>query len=214
MSVRARWFTALELVFFVLWSGAFVWLVLPLNRPPLILLNAAALFGFTLASHLIRGKTLGSLGLGRANFMGALRLLLLPTVAAILGAVPLGYFLGTTDSEELGRDWFFGLLTYPFWGLFQQYVFQGYIYNRVAEAGGGRRWPAIVIAASLYSLVHFPNELLLVLCLPIGIVWAWVYSRRPNLYALGLSHGLLGATMKEFVKNIYWAGMRVGPSLM
>lgn len=212
--VRQRWLTGLELVFFLVWSTAYVWVILPLNRPDLILLNGAALFGLTVGSHLLRGTPLADIGLGTRNFPRAARLLAVPTVLGIIGAVPLGLLLGTIEKENLGEEWLSGLVSYPFWGLFQQYVFQGYIFVRVAEAAGGRKWVAILASAVLYTLVHFPNEMLLILCLPIGLVWAWVFSRSPNLYALGLSHGILGATIKEFIENIYWAGLSVGPRLM
>lgn len=212
--VRQRWLTALEIVFFLLWSGAYVWVVLPLNRPDLILLNGAALFGLTVGSHLLRGTPLEEIGLGYRNFPRTVRLLAIPTLIGVGGAIPMGLLLDTVEFDELGEDWLSGLVSYPFWGLFQQYVFQGYIFVRVAEAAGQRKWVAIVASALLYTLVHFPNGLLLVLCLPIGILWAWVFSRSPNLYALALSHGLLGATIKEFIENIYWAGLSVGPRLM
>jgi membrane protease YdiL (CAAX protease family) len=82
------------------------------------------------------------------------------------------------------------LVTLPLWGLVQQYVLQGFIYRRVREVAG-RGLPAVVVTASLFGIVHLPNLTLSVLALAGGLVWTWVYERAPNLFALGISHGLM-----------------------
>ncbi len=187
---------------------------MPLNRPVLMAMNGAALFLFTVASHLWRGTSLAEIGLRSQSFVGAIRLIGIPTVIIALLAVPTGFFLDSIQSKDFIQDWLQELATYPVWGFIQQYTFQGYIFVRVYEATGRRNWIAIMVSAFLYTLVHFPNTMLLIFCLPIGIVWSWVFSRHRDLYALGLSHGILGGTINVFIGNIYWAGISVGPHLL
>lgn len=213
-SNRKRWLATLELAFFTFWAFTYIWIVLPLNNPVVSVLNGFALFAFTVASHLWRGTPAEEIGLRFTNFLGAVKLLVLPTLIGSVGLVILGFSLGLVDNSDVLFDWLEDLVEYPIWGFIQQYAFQGYILVRAVEAGGGRKWPAIVLSAALYTLVHAPNAMLLVFCFPVGLLWSWVFSRRPNLYAVALSHGILGATMKEFFQQIYWAGLRVGPHLL
>jgi hypothetical protein len=212
--VRHRWLTALELLIFSVWSGVYVWILLPLNRPALMALNGMALLFFTVASHLWRGTSLSDIGLRSSSFSGAFKLIGIPTIVIALAAVPVGFLLDSVQSKDFLEDWFEELVTYPIWGFVQQYTFQGYIFVRVYEATGRRNWIAIMVSATLYTLIHYPNVMLLTFCLPIGIVWSWVFSRHRNLYALGLSHGILGGTINVFIGNIYWAGLSVGPHLL
>ena len=84
------------------------------------------------------------------------------------------------------------LLLYPAWGLAQQFVLQALLMRNLEP------WlphlPArVVAAAGLFSAVHLPNVLLAVLAFPVGIAFSWVYAQRPNLWALGILHGCLGA---------------------
>lgn len=210
---RNPWPARLELVFFTFWMFTYIWVVLPLNDALVSALNGAALFAFTVASHLWRGTSLEVIGLRFRNFLGAGALLAPPTLIGIAGMVVFGIVNGHVEDAGIIVDWLEDAVDYPIWGLIQQYAFQGYVFVRAREAAGGRNAPAILVAAGLYTLVHAPNAMLLIFCLPVGLFWSWVFSRRPNLYALALSHGILGATMKEFAQQIYWAGLRVGPHL-
>lgn len=214
ISRSGAWTAGLELAFFTFWMFAYIWIVLPLNHPVVSAVNGLALFAFTVASHLWRGTPLEVIGLRFNHFVGALALLAIPTLVGVVGMMIFGVVMGHVDDAGIILDWLEDVAEYPIWGLVQQYAFQGYIFVRAREAAQGRRWPAILIAAALYTLVHAPNAMLLIFCLPVGLLWSWVFSRRPNLYALALSHGILGATMKEFAQQIYWAGLRVGPHLL
>ena len=99
------------------------------------------------------------IGFRTDNFLDSIRLLLLPTLVALLVIGALGWFAsGWTFEFRMPRSRF---LLIPLWALFQQYVLQGYI-NRRRRFGlekAGR-----VFCSSGYHLpVHLPNPLLTVL---------------------------------------------------
>jgi len=47
------------------------------------------------------------------------------------------------------------------------------------------------LVAMVFGGLHLPNPLLTILTLGGGIIWAAVYQRAPNLFALALSHSLM-----------------------
>ena len=208
-----RTLAGLEVVFFVLWVGITMWLILPLNRGGLEVLNVAAMMGFIAASHLWRRTPVASVGLHPGTLLPAVRLLALPTGVGLIGIVLAGLVTGELEislSEAL--DIGLHCVSYPPWALLQQYAVLGFVFIRLREAFG-RPGPAIAVAAALYAGFHYPNFLLVGLGFPVGLLWAWVFSRRPSLYAVAISHGVLGAFLSEMAASAYWAGMSVGSKL-
>ena len=78
-----------------------------------------------LVSHRAYGETLPEIGFRWDNFLAAVKLLILPTVAAIVIVVLISR--GASAKDPL--RWRFLLV--PLWALFQQYVLQGFINRRV-----------------------------------------------------------------------------------
>jgi membrane protease YdiL (CAAX protease family) len=149
-------------------------------------------------SHRWHGETPRMLGFTARHFGRAAKLLAAPMLVSAALLVGSGYLAGSLNFNE--RFWL-SLVVLPFWGLTQQYILQAFIYRRLkltlvdARAPEGeqvrRTRLAVVLAASLFALVHLPNWPLVALTLVGGLVWTWVYERAPNLFALGLSHGLM-----------------------
>ncbi|MFQ5747893.1 MAG: type II CAAX prenyl endopeptidase Rce1 family protein [Planctomycetota bacterium] len=117
---------------------------------------------------------------------------LLPSFAiALLGYGLAGWALGNgrpLASSELALL----LPLYPLHGVAQQFVFQG-ILNRRLTTLFGRPFPTACATAAAFALVHFGSPVLMALTFPAGLAWSLLYQRRPNLWALGLSHGILAA---------------------
>jgi membrane protease YdiL (CAAX protease family) len=162
--------------------------------------------GLMLYSHRERVETAKDVGFRMDNFFTACRLLLLPTAAVILLVVAVAWF--TRHSLVIG-PWRNRFLLLPLWALLQQYALNGFI-NRRAQLALGKGMKSVLVVALVFSLLHFPNPLLAVLTFGGGFIWAAVYQRQPNLFALALSHSLSSIALALTVSPTLLNSLRVG----
>lgn len=190
------------------------WAVLALgNHKILLSVPVACAFALMLYSHRVRGETPGELGWRTDNFVRAVRLLLLPMFAGTLVLMLAGWlWFGGSFSFGRGRaGWaisgfpVWGLL----WGLLQQYVLQAFI-NRRAQIVFGRGAKSIVLVAAVFALLHLPNPWLMGATFLGGLIWASVYQRAPNLYALALSHAFMTWALVSTLPADALRSLRVG----
>ncbi|MFZ0062396.1 MAG: CPBP family intramembrane glutamic endopeptidase, partial [Pyrinomonadaceae bacterium] len=95
------------------------------------------------------------------------------------------------------------------WGLVQQYALQGFI-NRRAQIAWGAGPVSVLIVAVLFGAFHLPNPGLMIATFVGSLVWATVYQRAPNLFALAISHGLMTWILISTVPSHLLHGLRVG----
>jgi len=157
-------------------------------------------------SHRERGESLHEIGFRADNLLAACRLLLLPTAVVVLLVIMAGWL---SNHSLVIAPWRNRFLLLPLWALFQQYVLNGFI-NRRAQLAFGSGLKSIVLVAGIFALLHFPNPLLAILTFVGGLVWAAVYQRRPNLFALALSHAVSSIALALTISPKYLDGLRVG----
>ncbi len=161
-----------------------------------------------LLSHLVRHERAGELGFGTRNFGNCLRAI--GPVLAGLDYMMIGlrdccsepYDLGFVQAVE-------SFVVYLPWGLFQQYLINGYFLKRF-EMGLSRR-PARILTSALFCVVHTPNWFLMLVTPVAASAAIGVYRRYGNLYFLGLAHAALGFVIFMVVPDSVSHHLRVGP---
>lgn len=162
--------------------------------------------GLMLVSHRQRGEILHDIGFRTDNFFAACRLLIVPTAAAVLLIVGVGFFVNHSLFAASWR-WRFTLL--PLWVLFQQYALNGFI-NRRAQLILGKGMSSVALVAVVFGILHLPNLGLAILTLMAGFIWAAVYQCVPNLYALALSHTTASIALALTISPNLLKSLRVG----
>lgn len=207
-AVRRDGFALWEIVSVVASGLIAEWVVLAFvgrNKLALAIPIVLAL-GLMIFSHLERAETLSTIGFRTDNFMAACRLLLLPTLAAVLTILAVRWF---SSHSLLAGPWRTRFLLLPLWTLFQQYVLNGFM-NRRAQLAFGPGTKSILLVAVVFATLHLPNPILAILTFIGGLIWAGVYQRQPNLFALALSHTIVSLTLALTVPPNFLNSLRVG----
>ena len=131
-------------------------------------------------------------GFRRDNFGKTIKLLVPFAVGAIVLFLIVGYF-----QDSLNPTWHILpiLVTYPLWGVIQQFLIIGLVSGNMHDLERPRlnKVLIVLVSAVLFSVVHYPSNWLMIGTFLLAIFYGIVYLRIRNLYALGLFHGWLGA---------------------
>ncbi len=169
-----------------------------------------AILAVLILSHAARGETLSTLGFRRDNLAACLRVVLPFLLLAGLSLASFGLVFRTFRGIHAGEA-IMGIAAYSIWGLFQQYLLNGYFVNRFNELSGAPPDAVALLAAALFAIAHLPNSFLMLVTLIGGYVAAKVYLRYRNLYVLGLAHGVLGFLLSQSLPDWLTGHFYVGP---
>ncbi len=197
----------------ILVAGLFMllWAMPILDTPyPARYVTGTVLLAFVLHRLANEGVAAADLGLAWSTFLPALRQLALPTAIGVVGLISLGWALdGLRVPQKSLRSWMF----LPLWAFLQQFLLLAFCHRRLRLLSG-RGLPAACASALLFGLIHAPNPTLMIACSLAGFVWAAQFERRPNLYAIALSHALLSTCLSNSLPKSILASMRVGWSYL
>ncbi|MDK1117738.1 MAG: CPBP family intramembrane metalloprotease [Anaerolineae bacterium] len=128
-------------------------------------------------------------GMRRDNFWPALRAHLPFVIVSVIVVIGFGV---VNNSLNLPRSFWFTIALYPIWGIAQQFALQNLI-GRNLTALSSKPLVIAVVASLMFGVAHLPRLDLVALTLVAGIFLTLVYRRNPNLWAVGIVHGILGS---------------------
>jgi membrane protease YdiL (CAAX protease family) len=189
---------------------AYVWVIYPLQNQNLTYLGLIFILGLVSLSTVFHKKTLKAIGLRWDNFLGSLKSVGTFTLVCILVLVTFGILFGS-----LKFNWKFvpDFLFYLVWAFLQQYAFQTFFNLRFSEVFE-KRIISVLASSLVFSAVHFPNPFLMPVTLGVGFFWFWSYLENPNLFAITLSHALLGSMVRYTLPSFITANLKVGTLYM
>jgi len=148
-------------------------------------------------------------GLDRRAFAPALRVVLLFTIPGVLVILLAGVWLGTIHDR---RDFLGSLAWLVVWGGAQQWILQTLVLREAQRATSQRA--GILLAATLFAVVHLPNVFLTPVTFVSGLAWCATYARYPNILPLALSHGLGTLAILYAFDPSFTGRLRIGYSYL
>ena len=200
-----KWLALLEVGFFTFFLLFFIWWLIPHGYKHWSIPSSMLLL--IISSHFWHGENLYQIGLDYRNFLSSFGVASLIIFFIIVGCTCIiilsgKYILFGGQSTGVWLKYFAG---YILWASFQQYLLF-YIVNRLAIfLGRESRWVTIVSAA-IFSVVHYPNMILMYACLLGGLVIVELFLKYRSLYFLAVGQALIGGTI-----HILGYSMKVGP---
>ena len=142
-----------------------------------------------------RGETWRDYGMRTDNMRPAARVVGVWTATG--AALILGW--GLVNGETFFRGELLVMLPlYPVWGVVQQLIFQGVVHRRLLLLVN-HRGLAVLLTALAFALVHVGSWPLVGLTFAAGLAWSRLFQIYPNVWVLGLSHGVLAALVYPLV---------------
>ncbi len=204
---------AIEIAFVTSCVLAAEWAIIPIfgRNKKIGMIPIAVVLLFSFLSHRSREEGAQEVGFTFHGFAAAFRMLLAWMIPATVFLAVLGWLLGSLHFNHPlnGRSLALSQFWLYLWGLMQQYTLQAVV-NRRAQEVWGRGARSVLFCALLFAALHLPNPWLMLATFLGGVLWVYVYQRRPNLFALALSHSVMTTVLSSSISSALLHGMRVG----
>ncbi len=93
------------------------------------------------------------------------------------------------------------VLCYPLWGLAQQFVLQNFV-ARYLSAKISSSLLSAFVTSLLFGLSHIPNIVLGGWAFLAGVALTMIYRKHPNLWLVGIAHGVLASLVFYWVLQL------------
>lgn len=76
----------------------------------------------------------------------------------------------------------------------QEFCCRSVFFARLHKAGLNNKWIQILLSASVYSYMHVPwkDFSTIIVTFFMGLIWGYLFFKKPNYYMVTLSHTVLG----------------------
>ncbi len=194
-----------EAVAFTLFVLAYIW------RLQSTTFNSWIVFPVWLVlSFALHGDTPKTLGWRADNLLSATRRTAVVFGIFILAISAVGLFLGASHhlpAHLIEPRRFAGYFAFC---LLQEVGLQSFLMNRLLAALQ-KPTPAALIAGTLFSLLHWPNPVLVPLTFVGGSAFCWLFARERNIIPLTVAQAILGSIVWWAFPLAWHHSMRVGP---
>ena len=186
------------LILVVLWTP-------PPWQRAVYLLAAAFLFGASLRP----GEDWRGLGFSSRNLLASSSILLLAIVLATASTL-FARRCGTLHAPASLAGFVHRFWGYILWSFAQQFLLQNFFLLRLRRLLPGRTTLAVSLAATIFAAAHLPNPILTIFTLVWGLIACAAFMRFRSLYALSISHAVLGMGVAICLPGAVTHNMRVG----
>jgi len=198
-----------EVLIGLIFVFGYLWLILPLYYQWVRILCAIPILLFFVYSNHMNKGSLKDLGFRLDNWHESFKIMLIFTLITIPVSYVIWHFFFPVNNYFYYDSAFWRkLFTYPFWSLFQQYIFLAFFFRRYRDIFFPHTSMAILFSALTFSMVHIPTPPLILFCFVAGIIWAGTYNKYPNLFTIAISHSILAI----FGSTVLLAFTMVGPN--
>ncbi len=194
-----------EAVAFTLFVVAYIWRLQSTTSNSWIVFPVWLVLSFAL-----HGDTPKTLGWRADNLLSATRRTAGVFGIFILAISAVGLFLGASHrlpAHLIEPRRFAGYFAFC---LLQEVGLQSFLMNRLLTALQ-KPIPAALIAGTLFSLLHWPNPVLVPLTFVGGSAFCWLFARERNIIPLTVAQAILGSIVWWAFPLAWHHSMRVGP---
>ncbi len=154
--------------------------------------------GYVLLRHRWEPALLARWGFNRHGIGAGVRMIAPFALVTLGGFIIFGL---ATGRAETNWKTVVLLVTYPIWGLIQQFMLVALLADNVAALSREHvpEWAAVLLAGFLFALVHMPVLPLVVAAFFLGLVTTTVFFRTRSIWVPGFFHGWFATIFYVFV---------------